>query len=300
LLIADEAAFIPTEVFNSVTPSLVTRGGTIILLSTPHGKDSYFYNCFLDHRFTKFHISSEDCPRMDKEFLKRERETMSRLQYAQEYLGEFIDELIQYFPSNLIKENMVLSPNKDRNRRFKYFLGVDIARMGGDQSTYIIVEKQDNGFCEVKQVLYSENMRTTHVIGQIKALHREWDFKRIYVDDGGLGAAVFDVLLEDNETRKVVEGLNNSSKSVTREDNPKRRRILKEDLYANLLSLLEHKKIKLTKDPELYRSLTSVQYEYTSEGRMKIFGNYTHITEGLVRACWCMQRKDLKVWIDYI
>src|SRR3990167_7034948 len=144
LLIADEAAFISYMVWSAVTPMLATTKGQIILLSTPFGKGTkdepnYFYERYQDKTFTTFHISSEDCPRIDKEFLKREKERMSKVQYAQEYLGEFVDELMQFFPTHLIQKCMTI---ENRNpKTTKRYLGVDIARLGGDESVFVSVEK---------------------------------------------------------------------------------------------------------------------------------------------------------------
>src|SRR5512146_1652069 len=60
LLIADEAAFINEEVWSAVTPMLLTTGGDIILVSTPHGKEGFFYKCYNDPSFTVFHVKSEE------------------------------------------------------------------------------------------------------------------------------------------------------------------------------------------------------------------------------------------------
>lgn len=298
LLIADEAAFINEDVWQAVTPMIATTKGTLILLSTPYGKDSYFYHRFQDPTFTKFHISSEECDRIPKEFLEQEKKRMTKLQYAQEYQGEFVDELMQFFSNDLIKENMTLDSSDFINTKYKYFLGVDVARYGGDQSTYVVVEKTTNKIINVKECLWSENMSTMHVIGQIKTLHKKYGFTKIYIDDGGIGAPILDFLLEDEETRRVIEGINNSKKSIEHNfENPRARRILKEDLYANLLSLMQHKKINLIKSQDLFMSLSSIQYEYTSEGSVKIFGKYTHICEGLIRAAWCNMDKSLNIWI---
>ena len=43
LLIADEAAFINEEVWNSITPALAVTQGSIWLLSTPQRKEGYYY-----------------------------------------------------------------------------------------------------------------------------------------------------------------------------------------------------------------------------------------------------------------
>ena len=76
----------------------------------------------------------------------------------------------------------------------------------------------------------------------------------------------------------------------------KKTKVLKEDLYTNLLKIMELGNISLKKDLRTEMSLKSVQAEY-HEGRLKIFGNYTHIAEALIRAAWCMKDKSLNIWI---
>jgi len=61
---------------------------------------------------------------------------------------------------------------------------------------------------------------------------------------------------------------------------------------------MERGKIELFNDPEILLSLTSIQAEY-NDGKLKIFGSYSHITEALIRAAWCMKDKSLNIWIDF-
>jgi hypothetical protein len=60
---------------------------------------------------------------------------------------------------------------------------------------------------------------------------------------------------------------------------------------------METGKISLLDEPNVFQSLKSVQYAYSNDSlgtrHLKIFGNYTHITEALVRAAWCVKYKDL-------
>ena len=81
LLIADEAAFIPEDVWAAVKPMLATTKGNLILLSTPKGSDNFFYHSYYNPTFKTWHISSEDCPRISKEFLDGEKKSMSKLHY---------------------------------------------------------------------------------------------------------------------------------------------------------------------------------------------------------------------------
>ena len=105
-------------------------------------------------------------------------------------------------------------------------------------------------------------------------------------------------LLEDPQTRRKTIAINNARRPLDK-DNKQKKKILKEDLYNNLLNLMQKGNIKLLEDPEIYQSLKSVQYSI-EDGRFKIFGNYTHIVEGLIRAAWCAKTKHLNIHIHWI
>jgi len=300
LLIADEAAFIPEAVWTAVTPMLATtkgRGGSIVLLSTPFGKGGYFYDCYKNPDFKTFHISSEDCPRIDQKFLKREQERMTKVQYAQEYLGQFIDELMQFFSSDLITKCMSShpDPNSSNSMGGINYLGVDVARMGGDETVLYSLNFSNNKLHEIDLDISKMTM-LPETVRRIKHANNRYNYKRIFIDDGGLGVGVFDALLEDSDTRRKVEAINNSSRSITRDTNRKKK-LLKEDLYTNLLKLMEDGVIRLKENPETMLSLKSVQYEYTADGNIKIFGKYTHIAEALIRAAWGLRQKGLNIYI---
>jgi hypothetical protein len=296
LLIADEAAFIPEAVWTAVTPMLSVTGGKKILISTPFGKGGYFYDCFNDDNYTKFHISSEDCKRIPKEFLERERKRMTKLQFAQEYLGEFVDELRQYFPTELIQKICILqtAPTISGNT----FLGVDVARQGGDESVLVSLDRKDKSLNQI-DLEVSANSYLTDTARLIKKLDSNRNFKKIYIDDGGMGVGVFDYLLEEEQVKRKIVAINNASRSLDVKETPQRKRLMKEDLYSNLLGLMERGEIQLYDNEELKQSLKSVQYEYSEDGTIKIFGNYTHITEAIIRAAWCVKDKSLNIWIDF-
>lgn len=297
MLIADEAHFIPEDVWTALTPMLATTKGNIILLSTPHGREGYFYRCFQDSSFTKFHVSSEDCPRIDKDFLKKEKERMSKLQYTQEYLGEFIDELRQLFKDELIKKCMLAK--RQESGRGTFYLGVDVARMGGDETTFEILRRDGEMLVQIENIIRTMTL-TTDSVNETLELNKKYNFKRIYIDTTGLGVAVFDPLLMHPDTKRKVESIDNSKRSIEYKwEKERQTRLMKEDLYMNLLALMEQGKIKLLDDDTIFQSLKSVQYEYADNGQMKIFGSYTHVCEGLIRAAWCVKDKSLNLNLIY-
>jgi hypothetical protein len=111
LLIADEGAYIPQAVWTAIMPMVaVSRSkkgfGWIVILSTPAGKGGFFWDCCHDSDFLQIHVTSEQCPRIPREFLAKEKKRLSKIQYSQEYLAEFVEEFSQIFPSELLKERM--------------------------------------------------------------------------------------------------------------------------------------------------------------------------------------------------
>ena len=94
-------------------------------------------------------------------------------------------------------------------------------------------------------------------------------------------------------------GLNNASKRVEIQGEERKKGILKEDLYSNALVLLENEKLELIADMGLMRSLKSITFQYGTEkqGRLQIYGDYSHLTEAMVRACWCTREKALDVYL---
>lgn len=305
LLIADEAAFIPEDVWPAITPMLSTTGGNLILLSTPFGRSGYFYECFNKDNFSKFHVNTEDVaesrPEPQKTFLKnhleQEKKSMSNLQYSQEYLGDFVDELRQLFPDELIKRSCTLKRRGSVYPNRKYCMGMDVGGLGEDPSTYEIIDYTKEGLVHVESQT-TEKTFIHEVVEKAKTLDKQYNFKKIHIDDGGLGFGVFSYLLKD-VGRKVIP-INNASRALDREESGQRKRILKEDLYMNLLSLLERGELKLLDDDEIFASLKSVQREYIREAGKKtvckIYGNNTHIVEGLTRAAWIVQDKGLNIW----
>jgi len=303
MLIADEAAFIPEDVYPAIIPALVTNNGRIILISTPFGKAGHFYKCFQDPTFTKFHISTEEVAegRSGEQrtamlaFLEQQKKTMTHLQYAQEFLGEFVDELLRMFSDDLIKKVCTL---KRQNLTGKKFLGVDVGGMGEDISSYEEITRVEDKFYQTESIT-SEKTYINDVTTIIQHLHAKNRYKKIYVDDGGIGFGVFSNLLYDSRTKKQVVALNNARRSLNR-DETQQKRILKEDLYMNFLSMLEQGILRLLDDEQVINSLRSVQREFIREDgkptKSKIYGNDTHIVEGLIRAAWSNQDKTLNIW----
>ena len=299
-LMSDEGARMSEEYYIATMPMMSVIKGSMDISSTPAGKNhkdgttKFFYKCSLDPKFKKFYVSAEDCPRHTQEFLDSARERLSRLAYAQEYLAVFTDELRRLFDDDMIKKICVLKriENILIDKSHNYYLGVDVAGLGEDECTYEILKKRRNGdLLHVENIMEKRNY-TTDTSNKVLELNQIYKFKQIGIDDGGLGFGVFSELLADSRTKRKVKALNNASRVYARDDSGKenkelKKKLLKEEMYINLQVLMEKDRIKLLDDDEVTLSLSSIQHE---DG--KIFGSYSHITEGIIRAVWMAEKEE--------
>ena len=296
LLIADEAAFIPEEVWNSIIPALAITRGDIWLLSTPFVKEGYYYNCFSDDTFTSFHTSSENCPRKDEAFLAHKKATITKGEYSQMYLGEFLEEGRRFFDEDLIRKCCILKRRMGIIKERKYYLGCDVARMDLAEFTFEIVEMVNKNKIIHVESIVTRDVPIHEFTRNIIALNLQYNFRKEYIDSGGMGITVCDLLRESNaDKRKVVE-INNASRIYDRDEHKKK--IVKEDGYKNLKKLMEKGEIQILDDDEIKASLRCIQAEHDKEtGRMFIWGTDSHIVEGLWRAAYCTKDKSLNIYV---
>jgi len=304
-ILADESSRMSDEVFVSVSPMLSITNGSKDLASTPCGKQGYFYKASLDNNYTKFYVSAEDCKRHSKEHMEKEKERMSEKQYAQEYLAVFLDELSRVFTDAWIKKICVLKRPEFIDKKYKHYLGMDIARMGEDDGSFEIIKKINKDDLRQVENIITRKKLTTETEDRTIELDKIYDFKEIDLDAGSgtLGVSILDHLLNISQTKKKVVAINNRSRSLDKNDQSKSK-LLKEDLYMETVSLGEHDKLKLLDDDDVIESLKSVQYEYIIKDgeptKLRIFGNYTHVAEGIIRAVWAADKdKSLNIWCAY-
>lgn len=317
ILIVDEASRMGKFFWIAVRPIILMKAGEVWLGSTPFGKQGYFWECFNESynikdpnaRFKVFYTTTEkviaertltlDWTIEKKEkilrTLEQEKRTMSRLEYGQEYEGLFLEDLMQFFTDDMIRENQIME-RAGIDKKKDYFMGSDIARMGEDQTTIEI------GYLLGEEIFQIENLVTTKTFltdtfKQYKELNNLFDFNKIFIDDEGIGVGVFDMCMADDDLKRKTIGINNSKKVIDAEG--KEKGILKSELYFNLRGMLEKNKIHLLRDDSIFQSLKSVQYSYELDNhgnpQIKLFGNNTHIAEGLIRLAQAIKYKQLNI-----
>lgn len=92
LLIIDEAARTADDLYFAVKPMLAVSKGRLLALSTPFGKRGWFFDEWSNGMgWQKHTIKATECPRISREFLESERQSMPRPWFESEYLCQFTE-----------------------------------------------------------------------------------------------------------------------------------------------------------------------------------------------------------------
>jgi len=92
LLIIDECAYVPDELYRAVRPMLAVSGGRLALLSSPFGRRGFFFEEGTrgGGAWERFTVDYRACPRMDPDFIEEEKRALG-IFFAQEYECSYLD-----------------------------------------------------------------------------------------------------------------------------------------------------------------------------------------------------------------
>jgi hypothetical protein len=106
LVIVDEAAMVPDDLFIAVNPMVAVSRGRLICLSTPLGKRGWFHEAWTREDepglWQQIRVTAYDCPRIDRTFLDEQKVLLGERYFRQEYLCSFEDTIDQLFDQELI------------------------------------------------------------------------------------------------------------------------------------------------------------------------------------------------------
>lgn len=275
VIVADECSFIKTDILRAFLPSGMARRAKVWLTSTPFSKSGYFYEACQNSKpsnpegmWTEFHVKSIDNPlvKSDPTFIE-EIKRLTREEYVQEVEGEFLDIGDALIPNSLITEAIGDYTPKGRVR---YYMGVDVARTGRDETVFTIVGVDDNDTVFVEEMESESQSNVVQVAGRMNDFARKYDLETIFVDETGLGGGLVDL---SREQKLPVRGVFFSLQE-------------KAEMYKNLRLLFENHKIKLKQINKLVYQLSYLRREYTETGIMKIKSDeHDDFPDSLVLAC---------------
>ena len=103
LMLIDEAARVPEDMYKAVRPMLAVGNGDLWLMSTPAGRRGFFYEAWANEpEWLKVSAPATECSRIEPAFLENERRSLGDKWYRQEYCCEFLDSSECIFDRDLI------------------------------------------------------------------------------------------------------------------------------------------------------------------------------------------------------
>lgn len=104
LLIEDEAAFVPDEVYFAVAPMLRVSKGQMLLLSTPNGQRGHFWKAWTgSEEWDRYEITADKVSRIDRDDIERDRREKGDAFVRQEYFCEFVGEVDSVFNADQVR-----------------------------------------------------------------------------------------------------------------------------------------------------------------------------------------------------
>jgi hypothetical protein len=87
LLVIDEAARVPDDLYGAVRPMLAVSKGKLVCLSTAYAQQGFFYETWKNGgpEWARVKITAEECGRIDPAFLAEERAVLGERIYSREY-----------------------------------------------------------------------------------------------------------------------------------------------------------------------------------------------------------------------
>jgi len=278
MVICDEASFMPEEVITQVIfPMLSTTDGYAIFLSTPWGKDHFFYRAFVNPAYSVHKVKSEQCPLIKREFLEEMKANMTREAYLMEYEAEFVEALNSYFPQDLIRKCVELAqklgvelygsleatfPTGD------CYAGVDFGKLQ-DYSVITVLRREGDILKLVYLYQFPLETPYTQVIGHLVRAHQKLKFRKVFVDQTGVGEPVLEEIR--NQGLINVEGLKFTVQT-------------KEELLSNLKIAMEQNRLAIPYHRQLCTQINEQQYAYSKSGHLQ----FSHPTNSHDDMLWSL------------
>lgn len=266
-LIVDEASMVKADTWlRALRPTLTDKKGWALFISTPRGKN-WFYELYMlgqqeNSEYESWSFPTSSNPYVDAAEIDAAQQNYggsNNLMFRQEYMAEPIESADAYFNWNVITsciDESIVMLDKKYNEGHEYYLGLDLARMGQDASVFTIVEKDaHDGLLRVVYCEETHHALLNEAIGRAKDLQRRFGFRRIFIDQTGLGAGVVDMLRE--ECGYLIEPITFTIQT-------------KEDMFSNLKMLMETGRLKYPKINKLIAQMQDLRFEYKSTGHMSI------------------------------
>lgn len=268
LFVVDEASGVADEIFEAIEGGLSGGTSKLLMIGNPTRNSGYFYEAFKQSNVKKIRISAFDTPNLEgpghyikglvtKGWIKEVEGKYGKDSdfYRVRVLGDFPkSEADSFIGLDLVEkavQNSALHGEKE-------YIGVDVARFGGDET--VLMYRKGNYAKILEKIQKKDTMET---VGRVVVHARDFPNARICVDSIGVGAGVVDRLMELSEVRDRTYGVNVALKAVDSENYLNSRA----EAYWDLKEWLKDANLEPGED---WFQLTNMKYKFTSKGQLQM------------------------------
>jgi Terminase large subunit, T4likevirus-type, N-terminal len=313
LLILDEAAFIPRDIWSAAYPSVADRvkgGAKVVIASTPWPlADSWFYTWHqrgtagADPLVTSWHWPSDVNPGIGEAELADMRAGMSEEEYDREILAKWSSEQGTWFTPAEIEAAVagyeLMSPERarqlspwdarrnERERRYSAVGGIDYG-FAADANTVTVISALEDGGANARLIHYVSWMEGHHgmeyepFVTRLVDISKSYDMRLWASETNGVGSAP----TQDLRRRLREEGCGGWVIPVWTDARRKQAG------FSKVKSLMQAGTLILPRDPALLRELHALDYERTEAGSMRIAartGYHDDLSMSLLQAVSCLR-----------
>lgn len=283
LLIVDEHAYIPDDIYFTCLPYTNATGGGVICVSTPRFKQGAFYDIFMDglddnvedvHSLDVCDYDTSDM--ISESRLAYYRKTLPKIKYQMFYLGEFIDGEGEVFSDF---GQCIGTPTED-DYKDEVTIGIDWGAATGNDSTVMTAITKNNVVLGIKGF---NDIGSTDAIEQIVKFAEQFNVKKIVVEKNSIGNVYFDLL----KKRVKQLGKNWVIEAFTTTNDTKLNQV------ELLQVLFQNKQIVIPNNDELIKQLSLYERTVSKTGK-QVFnaakGGHDDYCISLMLATWAVRK----------
>ena len=283
MLIIDEAAEVPEEVFESnLRPTLMVKKGKCMLISTPTTRTNWFFRKYVtageNEDSVAFHFTSYDNPYIGKEELEVIRRRTPEAVWRNQYLAEPVEDGGKLFTGvRSVIDGKLEEPEYGKR---KYIVSWDPAKTH-DYSACIVVDREKR---HVVAFDHFSGIDWTLQVERVIGLAHKYNDAIIIMDATGSG----DPLLETMQ-RSIASKNWQIYVDPFRMDTGDK----KKSLIENLAVMIQNWEISYPEIKELIGELDEYGYHLSQSGNVKYNapkGMFDDMVIALALACWEMKK----------
>jgi hypothetical protein len=250
----DESAFYERPI--KIEAALSQNSDVKIDISTPNGNGNPFYKKRFGGVIDVFTFNWRDDPRKTQAWYDEQCRVLDPVIVAQEididYDASVENALI---PADDVDRAQRTRPDELDDLKQPVILGVDPARFGSDSTAIVCRQGRIVHFSHV----YKQK-RNTEIAGYVSEIIRTVSrpVKAVFIDEGGLGAGVVDILHDQYD---FIYGVQFGGKSTTTEASDKR-----SEMWLTMREWLEGT-VSLPSEDNFKTDLCSLQYKFNAMGQ---------------------------------